>query len=285
MRINNLSLPHPVLGIEDDVTGTYSVECSVSLTPEKATLSIKQHLSNKTLSEMIASEEAVFNVEAHSRQTFYRKAFVSDKSDYDIEIPVELLRNRVDVNFYIVSTIDKDDYKIEGSNRDYGENNFMIRKGDVLASGGSTWFPALKDWRALKAADSFITIDKGDFKEGTVNIFLDRDKIGIELSKKDYQTYSNLCRRTNLYPIFHSSFVFPALLHVLSQLKENQSDFMAYQWFTALAFRKENESELSNLDWNEEINFPKIAQILLSNPIDRMLNASEALIKLTEPEE
>jgi hypothetical protein len=285
MRINSLSLPHPVLGIEDDVTGSYSVECSVALTPEKAVLSITQKLSNKTLEEMISNGNAAFNIEVQCRQTIFRKSYVSDKNEYTIEIPSKLLRNRVDVSFYIVSLQNKADYQIDGANRDYGNHTFEIQKGDVLATGGGTWFPAMKDWRALKAADSFMTVDRGTFKDGPAKIFLDRQKIGLELSIKDYELYSNHCRRISLYPIFHSSLVYPVLLYALYKIKDDPQEYSSYQWFTALSFQRDNEEELSKIDWSEEQNLPKIAQLILDDPVGRMLKAADSLIKQTSEQD
>lgn len=285
MKLSSLSLPHPVLGIEDDVNGSYRVDCSVALNPEKVALSIKQALLNDTLEEMIKDGEAIFNVEVQCKQTIFRKSFLSESKEYRIEIPSNVLRNRVDVCFYIVAIKDKIDYRVDGANRDYENNSFEIKKGDVLASGGNTWFPALKDWRALKAADSFLVIEKGNFQEGPVNILLNRNKIVVELSKKDYDLYNFHYRRANLYPIFHSSIVFPVLLFAIMKIKDNSKDYSDCQWYTALNFRKDNEEELSRLDWNEDENLPRIAQIILADPINRMLNASDGLIKLTSETE
>lgn len=279
MRISSLSLPHPVLEIEDDVSGSYEVNCNVTLSPEIIKLSLNHKLSNKTLENMLAKRQAIYIAEIQCPQTIFRKSYSLKESTTEIKISSTLLRNRVDLRFFIVATKSNDKYRIRGSNPDYAGYSFEIGKGDVLAWGGSTSFMALKDWRALKAADSFLKIDEYPSTEGPMKIRLGQNKIIVELSKNDFKKYKLLHRKSRkLFAIFHSSIVFPVLLYALTKAKERGEEYKDQGWYQVLEFRKNNEKELQRFDWDSVEDLPKIAQELLGHPISRMLLSVDDLL-------
>lgn len=282
MRINSLSLPHPVLGVGDDVKGSYEVTCEVTLSPKKVTLSLIQKLLNKTLQDMIKNGTAVFSAEVNCPQTIFRKSYSSTEEKNQIEIPANMLRNRVFVNFYVSAAKNLNDYQVEGANSDYADYSFEISGGDVLAWGGSSSFLALKDWRALKAADSFLEIDKYTDAEGPIKIKLNQDKVLVLLAERDYEQYLLYRKNRSLFPVFHSSIVFPVLIFVLGKMKEEPEEYSDCRWYQVLKFRRDEEKELQRFDWNLPEHLPLIAQQLLANPVSRMLDAAEDLLKLTQ---
>lgn len=281
MRINSLSLPHPVLGIEDDARGSYDVSPQVSLSPEKVKLALFHKLSNNSLEKIIKNNEAVFNVEVHCPSTLFRKSFLSSENSSSIEIPTMLLRNMVYVYFYITSTKDQNNYQIEGANSDYGDFSFEIKKGDVLAWGGSMRFPALKDWRALKAADSFLEIENYSLSEGPARIILSQNKIVLELPQNDYEQFKKYRKNKSLYSVLHASIVYSVILFALTKMKENPEEYKGLRWYEMLKFMKQEEEELQSFDWDSSEQIPFIAQHLLANPISRMLKSFDILLKET----
>lgn len=285
MKINNLSLPHPVLGVGDDVRGSYNADLQVELDTEKISLRINQSIFNRTLKSLIESKKAAFAVEVNCSQTFYRKSFLRNEDNYVIEIPSVELRNRVLVNFYITAEQDISDYQIDESNEDYNGYKFDITKGDVLAYGGFTSFNAPKDWQALIAVTSFMQIQEYDKPEGPVQFVLTQDKVVIQMSKNDYKRYSEYKEARNLYPIFHGSFVFAALLHVLYSMHASKEEYSDMDWYQTLEERFETEEKFKGLDINQISHIPEIAQRLLDNPVYRELVGMKNIIETAGQEE
>lgn len=284
MKINILSLPHPVLGRKDDVDGKYEVDASWELGREKIKLNILHKLVNNTLREMMKNNKVNFCTEVACAKTHYRNTFVSSEDKQEIILSASDLRDKVDVNFFITAKENMGNYKIDGANSDYGNNLFEIEKGDVLAYGGTTFFIAAKAY-ALMTVASFMVIDKYDEQEGPIHIDLeDDDKVIIRMSNSDYERYNIEKGYKDMYPIFHSSIVFPALLHILYSMKNNSSSYESRAWFENLNYRLKNEEifKKRNLSINNTNDIPKIAQLFLGNPVNRSLNSIENIINEVE---
>lgn len=286
MKINNLSLPHPVLGINDDVGKfTYKPNFSVSLGKSDISLLMENLLDNPTLKKLISEKKAMFCTELNCMQTVYRQSFSTYEFNSSITLKADQLRNKVDVSFYIVASEDVDNYQIEGSNEDYQGYKFNIEKGDVLAYGGSTSFVALKDWESLKAVKSFMDIQSYNEDKGPMKITLTESKIIIRLCRDDFDKYSLCLNAEGLPPIFHSSIVLPALIYALNEMISHRDEHEDESWFQILEYRKKNDEKLSIFDWTSPENIPIIAQQILDYPLGRTLTAIETLTKVTDSEE
>lgn len=270
MKINNLSLPHPVLGIGDDVRGSYNVVFKYKLEKDKITLYIKEELFNRTLKSLIETKKALFTVEVNCYQTFFRKSFLFSEENYVIENPSLELRGKVNVTFYITAAQDILDYQIDEANEDYAGYKFEITKGDVLAYGGGTSFPAPKDWQALMAVTSFMEIEEYDKPEGPVHFVLTQEKVVIQMAKNDFKRYNEYKTAKDLYPIFHGSFVFGALQYLLYNM-HSSDEYKDTDWYQVLEERLKTEEKFKDLDLMQVEHIPEIAQRLLDNPINREL--------------
>jgi len=285
MKINSLSLPHPVLGIGDDVDGKYSAEIQVELGREQIVLQISQHLSNRTLDRLIAENKAAYNTEVHCQQTVYRRSFLSHEKKTTITIPARQLLNKVEVFFYITALTDIPDYQIDGSNDDYKGYTFEIGKGDILAYSDPITFPAEKDWQAFMAVTSFMEVQEYSQDEGPLLFSLTQDKVVIQMAKNDYKKYCSFRNALYLNPVFHSSIVFPALIYTLTMMSRSAEEFGSSKWYQNLKWRLENEEELRRYDIERPDDIPKIAQAILRNPVARSLEGMENIQKNPNLEE
>lgn len=275
MKIDKLSLPHPVLGLGNDVEGIYRVNPSIKLGRQKITAIVNHGLSNETMEDLLIKKEVAFCTEINCPQTFYRKAFLTTEPSQIIETMSEELRDKTELNFYIVALKDIHDYTIKGANDDYKGFTFEVEKGDVLAYGGRTAFIAAKTWEDIKALSAFMVIRQSDNEEGPFEIDLTSNKVVVYLSKKDYTTFRRASRH-GFDPIFHSSIVIPVLMHALHQMMNGEEGlFEDLRWYQILEFRKSDEG-LEKI-WASE-NIPKIAQILLDHPLTRTLIRIENII-------
>lgn len=282
MKINNLLLPHPVLGRGDDVIGDFKLNdgsLSVHQVDQKTKLLVNLLLKNETLENLISKKDASFNIDVECPATFYRKAFKSEEPQFEVEIDKNSLRDKVTVSFYITSNKKIPEYKVEGANIDYADYPSEINEGDVLGYAGSTSFKAEILWEDLRRIFNIMKIKCDQERtEGPAMINLNGDIIYITLSKKDYACYENYKNENDSFTwIFHASLVFPTLIYTLNEMmsQERAQDYQQYKWYIALDSRRTNEAEIGAL-WNPE-NVPEIAQILIGQPLSKMLSSIEEL--------
>jgi len=277
MKIKNLSLPHPVLGVHDDVRGAYATQLLVQLTAEKVTLAIDHKLDNESIQGLLSSGKASFVVEVNCPKTFYRNVFLANANQQTIVIPSFHLLDKVDLDFFIVVTEDIGNYSIAEAHEDYKDYFFSLSKGDVIAGGSHANFIAEKSWLALKSVSSFMDIQKYDEYKGPIKIDLSSDKIIIKMSENDYERYHATWNKTYFGPIFHSAIVLPALIYALSQMIEDGGDnYGDRKWYQFLDYRIKNEEAFKNIVFDQS-NIVQVAQIFLDDPMDRTLSSLEKI--------
>ena len=267
MKVKNISYPHPVLGNEDDVQGSFSVTSRHGLGRKKIRLTIEFKLENKTLEDMVKKKLAMYTIEVECSGTFYRKNFMifDNKNPFIIEEDAHKMRGSVSVKFYIRANETIEKYEIEGCHSDYTGFQFSISKGDILAQGGKTLFSADKEFDPLKAAvSSFISV-REDTKNADGPMVIDYDdpeKIYIKLSRKDWKKYQELKGTKWIAPIIHSSIVLPVLADALKIVIDNDSDRQGSRWFEMLNIILQQKSLMDDE--------PLIAaQKILDGPINR----------------
>ena len=192
------------------------------------------------------------------------------------------------MQFFITAEEEIPDYEIIGSNPDYGNSTFFISKGDVLAYGGDTFFIAAKAY-ALMTVSSFMVIEASDEEKGPMYVDLsDDEKVILRLSKTDFDKY-NYCKAhgyKDVYPIFHSSIVFPALLHILYNMKDNPDEHEEKSWYENLNWRFKNQKQFTeaNLSISNTEDIPRMAQLLLGSPLQRSLDSIGGFVERIEGE-
>lgn len=268
MKIENLSLPHPVLGSSDDILGNYNTQSSIRLGRKEIGLSMIHELSHKTLEKLIEQKEAAFLTEVHCAQTLFRVSYIAHDKQQTIILPASDLRDKVDLSFYIIALKDLKQYKVDGANADYADFSFEISKGDILAYGGRSMFWAGKRWEAQKSVSNLMEVKSYESVSGSMKFFLTGDKIIIELSKTDYGQYQKMVKFEELVPIFHSTIVLPALMFAISQMIQNNELYENYVWYQILDFRRQSEKRINKIPWEMEY-VPEIAQAILDNPVER----------------
>jgi len=281
MKINNLLLPHPVLGRSDDVVGEFRVkEDGFSIQQDNKTtkLSVEFILKNKTLEALIKDKNAIFNVEVECSATFFRKSFLFSDKKHELIIEKNNLRDKVTVSFYITSSTKIFDYKIEGANDDYEGHSFNIGEGDVLAYAGDISFDAEILWEDLRRIFNIIKIEKDSEREdGLAEFDIEQDIIKIKLPVKDYLSYDGYKEQNdNFTDIYHSALALPALIYALSEMMSDRKDkYMKYKWYRVIDSRKDAEDKIKDI-WDPRF-IPDIAQIMVGEPLDRTFCSIEKL--------
>lgn len=278
MKSSNYSFPHPVLGRNDDIGGSFQTDLEYSIGREEITLTCKFTLQNKTLEELIASGKANCCIQITCSTTKYRKIFTLQDNTDEFRLPTKKLRGKVEISYYIISLVKIIDYTPDGMNEDYSQFGFDIEEGDILAHDFEAYsFPAEKTWEKLMSISSFMQISESPKASGPVEYRLDEDKIIIYLSQNDYATYEFLHSNEKLASTFHASVALPALMFAIGEVTDKNSPYSEKLWYLHLQSRRENDERLKKI-WERQ-NAPLICQIILGNPLSRELADLNKFIK------
>lgn len=265
MEITTQSFPHPVLGIQDDIEGTFNVNFTWSCDRAFYYLSPVFNLQNETIENFIKENSAVFVIHVECANTFYRNSFQINSTSPLIKIDAEKLRDKVEVGFYIITTKGIDNYTNSKVHPDYGDQKFFLDKGDVIAYGGNSSFLAVKNYESLKAVSSIMVINKDDKEKGLGRVNYSAPKIELFLSKENYQIYNECKNDPNFISIFHTSLVLPVLFKALSYIRADDDQLRTEKWFEVIKTRL-NDEKLSVEDDDKHF---EVIQKIFGNPLDR----------------
>lgn len=284
MKTNNISFPHPVLGISDDILGSVKVNSAIRYYRDKTQISVSWNLDCQSIQNLISNKKAIYCVEIICADTLFRNSYISFEPVQELLIDTDDLRNVVKLSFCIIAVENIINYSIEEFNTDYSGYLFEIQKGDVLAIGGKSSFPAEKSWEALKSVSSFMVIVKDSEKNGPVKYEYTDHKIKIWLPEEDYSNYNLRYKTDYLSAVFHSSIVLPALIGALDIVLNRYEGYEDRKWAEVLKTKLESsgfKEKFGNKSMETD-NIPEIAQAILDNPVHRTLSGINLFLKQQE---
>lgn len=277
MKFNEISFPHPVLGIGDAINSNIKLEeTEIKSSVDVYEISLKFKQNNEDIEQLVNSGKAEYLCEATCSNTLFRTSVTSDTNKIEFSIPKKAIKGRVEFLGVLVAKENIDNYSNSQSHSDYNGYSFDLEKGDVLAYFGEFSFNADIKYEKLKAVSSFMEIVENSELTYT-NIDLKRPKIRIELPAEAHKLYQrdSISQEPKLSPVFHSSIVLNALLTALYNFEEHKS----YLWAQVIDYRLKNDRQLKNISVEEKENIPEIAQRLLGNPFNRLLEGLNEIVE------
>lgn len=217
--------------------------------------------------------EYVFHIECS--QTSYRSIVGMVELEKIKRIPESKLNGKVTICSFIVAKEDLKNYTNKSFNSDYGDMNFNIEKGSIVAIGGQTNVEIIKETEELSKIASIISIIRLDTDENIgMKIEISRDKITIQLPNETFYNYRNSVNMPLFQPVLHSMIIMPALIYVFENLKNaGIEEYETYRWFKAIdRILKKSNIELNNDSLDNKPSY-ELAQMLLDLPIDRALKS------------
>ena len=291
MKLDNISLPHPVLGLsgdslnsseEADVMGLFDV--SQTLTAgSKIEVKIEYELLNSPqLARIISEGKAQFACEVSCRKTVFRQVFLSPSCNQLFSLSADDLRDQLVFDYFILATADFA-YKDEGGwHPDYVGRTFEIKRGMVLGYGGSLKHMLERTQVASKRGASLISVECGEKDSGPFEIDVNDETLTIFLPKKIYVAFDNLYNNNERYAInFHASLVIPTLIHALTLMATDEGkEYQDKQWYQALETKISKDPKLRELELTQSTAL-EIAQVMIDCPFSHL---TEDLANV-EPEE
>lgn len=251
MRKSNIIYPHPILreGSVDYIGCSFSISNEEEVSNSKKeingkfTLKIGYNLHCKGLEQMIENNQAKVVLYLESRMTSYRRSFSFEKDTTELELEIHKneLGDYVDIKPFILANQDIVNFKLEEHNQQLFKNtNFSIRKGDFLAEANGLHIILNKyDPLADKPSIFKIHVDYDQKEDYIVN--WEFDHISITLNEKMHTLYNKISREPSYRIVLSSLYVCPALVDVLSAMKNaNDDDLEGYKtkkWFIVLSKR------------------------------------------------
>jgi len=282
MNINNITFPHPILGIGDSINSQIELQ-KPEINANSDFYEIKVHFShdNNDLLNLINSEKAEYLCEITCTNTVFRQIFTSKNKTIAFEIPKKDVKSKVEFTCLLVATENIENYSNVNAHADYAGYSFDIDKGDILAYFGEFSFNADIQYEKLRAVSSFMEIIENESEKFTI-IDLKKNKIEIQLPSESYNLYrsDSISQEEKFAPIFHSSIVLSTLLIALYNFEEHKD----YLWAQVIEYRLKNEQQFKTLSIGDKENIPEIAQRLLGNPFERLINGLNSIIEISTEE-
>ena len=273
MRKSNIIYPHPILregsidylGCNFSISNEEEVANSKKEINGKFTLKIGYNLQCPGLAQMIENNQAKVVLYLESRMTSYRKSFTFEKDSTELELEIHKneLGDYVDIKPFIIANQDIEHFVLEEHNQQLFKNtNFSIRKGDFLAEADGLHIILNKfDPLADKPSIFKIHVDYDQKEDYIVN--WETDHISITLNGKMHTLYNKISREPSYRIVLSSLFVCPALVDVLSAIKnavdDDLEDYKTKKWFIVLSKRLKD----LKIDLHSEYSMSNIANKIL----------------------
>lgn len=291
MRIENVSLPYPVLGISDDIrptleeTGCSNPEIMISEEGDLFRISVTLKLENNDIVNYIRDEFAEFSVEVSCHSTMYRNCISSSIPVFSFTVEKKLLNGKLDFESFVIARKDILNYRNEGLNPDYEGHVINLHKGDLLVAYNKCSIPLNLDLRNIRNMKSFMTVQRSNNpNEHTVAYELESSKILIILPEEMMEEYnkkpSNTSESKERKVILKASLYLNALTYaLLNYQKYKDRDLM---WVNALSYRMKEPDikdfckdiinfDSSNSDSQNMDYLFKLAHMMLNQPYLGML--------------
>lgn len=269
MNLSDISLPYPVLGVNDDVMPVLPADAVTVVNGEDDkcfTFSISLKYSNNDILRLVNEGSAVYTCEYECSKTMMRQCVKAATPQFKIVIPRTAVAGRINFNAYVTVVKPISDYVNSGFNDDYAGAAFDMEPGDILAAFPSWSYDADIDYAKLQAAGSFMMIrENKNIADVLFNI--EEDKIMIELPPKHYEAYCNDTVRGSAQTI-HSSLVLNALTYALLNYKDHEEKL----WARTIDYRLRTEEEFKGKGIDDPSDILVIAQRLLKDPYMRMFD-------------
>lgn len=272
MKINNVSLPYPVLGNSDDILPLLpddSVKVERSFDNNTYTFNVTLRQDNPLISLLIEQGYAAYTCEVTCPRTMLRRCYKSETPDIEIKLGRREVFGRIDFNCFVTVYKPIPGYRNELQNEDYGDAMFDMEPGDILVAFPTAYFPVDITYDMLYSAGSLMVVLDGGEAKNTWHDAND-DKIKVYLPHAMFEQYGKLYKNRMFNSLFHASIVFQVLFKILSEYKE--STYGQYLWAEAIKTRIDSDESLAEFDINDTARAYELTHGLLGDPYQRMFN-------------
>lgn len=292
MNITKRLYTYPVLSEERDdyIDSIFDAEVQYKMNGVNNLLfNFDIEMDNKDLQSMILEGEAEYVIHIECANTSFRTAIHDISNHVSKEIPIGRINGRIEIIVLMVTKKDVHHFRNSNWDDDYEGISFELSKGSILAYKNIPAIDIVKNYEELNSASSIFKVYKRLTNESKpMEVDLSPAQIGIGLGLKEYEIYSRFCDKEEFQPILNSMIVFPALVYVFEELKQDNGidNYSGRNWYISLARAYEKrgvglENELLNTDKTSI----QLAQEAMELPLKAALRKFVDLFENSEEEE
>lgn len=292
MNITKRLYTYPVLSEERDdyIDSIFDAEVQYKMNGVNNLLfNFDIEMDNKDLQSMILEGEAEYVIHIECANTSFRTAIHDISNHVSKEIPIGRVNGRIEIIVLMVTKKDVHHFRNSNWDDDYEGISFELSKGSILAYKNIPAIDIVKNYEELNGASSIFKVYKRLTNESKpMEVDLSSAQIGIGLGLQEYEIYSRFCDKEEFQPILNSMIVFPALVYVFEELKQDNGidNYSGRNWYISLARAYEKrgvglENELLNTDKTSI----QLAQEAMELPLKAALRKFVDLFENSEEEE
>lgn len=281
MKLNdNVMFPYPVKGIADNVVSPpIEVEIADESTPSEYVFKIHVvSLNDEDIQKLIDEDKAVYACEISCSYTMLLRSVLNNHGNFKIRLPRKRVGKRIDFTVAVLAKTIIPNYTNRHFHPDFLNQGFVfnLNPGEVIAKVSTFHIDADISYEKLKAIESILVVRRHQLDSAKlVDVNCDGEKIEVLLPEHLYQQFKDgLAYDRRFSSSFHASFVLQALTIAITNYQHYLN--LEKLWARVLNARFSSQRELfSDFDLSSEIDVEdasQIAQIILSNPYDRMFN-------------
>ena len=245
--------------------------------------------NNDEINELINLGLVEYLIHLECSTTSYRTAIHTISMYETVEIPIGRLNGKLEVVVLIVAKEPIKNFVSKDWNEDYEGLSFDISKGNILGYENLPPIDIVKGYEELSNASSIFTVYKRLTNEPKpIDVNIDSSLIKIGLGTNEYDIYSRFCKKTQFQPILNSMLVFPSLVYVFEELKQ-ESGIEANSgkvWFISLekAYEKRGVNFIEEI-CDEEKTSIQLAQEAMELPLSDAFATLSELFESADEEE
>lgn len=241
------SLPHPVLGLEDDMTGKFSVLCIPEISRERREMILDGtsfEIENEFINQLVTNNLACVKMNIRCPSTMRSW---SCKCTTPIRIPEHEICDYIEVEVLIVATSKVSNYFDSSFNSIFDGMVFQVEPGDIIGTAGKKRIelPRQDEKLGLMTMFEFKAVKHGS----VISVDAANDQIKIRYPKEADGTsqLKNMFARAP-WSAFHI-FILPAIEAALTLILEEPEEAQTREWYSVLAnLLGEEKLEFNNDD-------------------------------------
>lgn len=277
MNITKRLYTYPVLSEERDdyVDSIFDAEVQYKMNGvNNLQFDFDIEMDNKDLQRMILAGDAEYVIHIECANTSFRTAIHDISNHVSKEIPIGRINGRIEIIVLIATKKDVSHFVNSKWDDDYQGLSFELSKGSILAYKNIPVIDIVKNYEEFNSASSIFKVYKRLTSEPKpMEIDLSTAQIGIGVGLQEYEIYSRFCDKEELQPILNSMMIFPALVYVFEELKQENGidNYSGRNWYVSLS----KAYEKRGIDLADELlNSDKTSVQLVQEAMELPLNAA-----------
>lgn len=276
MKIKEKTYPYPVIKEGDADYRDYekaSFDFDVSVNDDSKELNIKIHTENipdKLIPGKVTTD-IKYGYQIESTFNKNRQFYLSDDSEYSIELNAEQYIRNVEINAYIIASKAikiNFDSKVDKVDKFY-DGEITFPKGGIIAVSRPTKVINVKLDDGVPENPIRIV------KNNTINSIrytIDNSQIKIELNEKNHDIYARFGKDKRMLEFVFNSIVTPAVSKALLELSQGDINDDSNWGMNFKDKLEDNDVYLDDIKDNR-VTVEEATQIILGSPINKMFDS------------